>query len=160
MDSRRKARIAYVNILARDIVALSNFYSRVFDFAELETHRSPIYRCLDGGGVEFGFNADEAYDLLSIGDRRPSGLTPVAAYFTIEVSSASAVEFTVQLAGENGGRVIKAPYKTYYNAWQAVLADPEGNIFRVNHRIGPRATADSTIDRSVFAASLYGRSEA
>jgi len=143
MASETNARVAYVNILARDIAALSNFYACVFAFAEIETHRSPIYRCLDGGGgVEFGFNADEAYDLLGIGNRRPSGLSPVAAYFTIEVSPASAVEIAAQRAVENGGCVIKAPYKTYYNAWQAVLADPEGNVFRVNHRIGPRPAAD------------------
>ena len=71
------ARVAYVNVLARDNVALSLFYQRLFGFPEIESHRSPIYRCLDAGGMELGFNADEAYDLLGIGDRRPSGASPV-----------------------------------------------------------------------------------
>ena len=70
MDKTASARIAYVNIFARDIVALSGFYARLFGFAEIEAHRSPIYRCLDAGGVELGFNAPEAYGLLGIADRK------------------------------------------------------------------------------------------
>jgi hypothetical protein len=30
--------------------------------------------------------------------------------------------------------VIKGPYRTYYGAWQVVAEDPEGNVFRLNHR--------------------------
>jgi predicted enzyme related to lactoylglutathione lyase len=146
MDGRGKARVAYVNILARDIAALSGFYAGVFGFAEIASHRSPIYRCLDGGAIELGFNADQAYDLLDIGDRRPdrarSGTTPVRAFITVEVASQTAVDAAAAAAAEQGGRVIKPPYTTYYNARQAVLEDPEGNVFRVNHRIGPRRPAD------------------
>ena len=28
-----------------------------------------------------------------------------------------------------GGRIVKAPYPTYYGQWQAVLLDPENNMF-------------------------------
>jgi len=136
------ARVAYVNLLARDIEALSGFYGSVFGFAEIAAHRSPIYRCLDGGAVELGFNADQAYDLLGIGDRRPHGAAPVRVYFTIEVGSPTAVAAAAATAAAQGGRIIKPPYTTYYNACQAVLEDPEGNVFRVNHRIGPRRPAD------------------
>ena len=125
-------RVAYVNVLARDNVALSLFYQRLFGFPEIETHRSPIYRCLDAGGMELGFNADEAYDLLGIGDRRPSGPSPVRVYFTIEVGAPEAVDAAAALAATHGGAVIKPPYTTYY---------PEGNVFRVNHRMGPRQPA-------------------
>ncbi|NAT60930.1 glyoxalase, partial [Pseudomonas syringae pv. actinidifoliorum] len=31
-----------------------------------------------------------------------------------------------------GADTIKEPYLTYYNWYQAVLLDPEGNIFRIN----------------------------
>jgi predicted enzyme related to lactoylglutathione lyase len=31
-----------------------------------------------------------------------------------------------------GGRVIKPPYASYYHQWQAVLADPEDQVFRVS----------------------------
>jgi predicted enzyme related to lactoylglutathione lyase len=42
---------------------------------------------------------------------------------------------------ELGGAILKSPYDTYYSARQAVLADPEGNVFRVNHRVTPRRPA-------------------
>ena len=34
-----------------------------------------------------------------------------------------------------GGRIVKEPYLTYYNAWQAVLEDVEQNVFRANHKL-------------------------
>jgi predicted enzyme related to lactoylglutathione lyase len=142
MDGPTKPRVAYVNLLAHDIAALARFYAELFGFPEIVAHRSPIYRCLDGGAVELGFNADQAYDLLGIGDRRPAGAAPVRAYLTIEVGSPEAVAAAAAAAAAQGGRVIKPPYQTYYNACQAVLEDPEGNVFRVNHRIGPRQPAD------------------
>ncbi|HEV2573500.1 VOC family protein [Methylocella sp. CPCC 101449] len=131
-------RIAYVNILARDPDRLAAFYADLFGFPEIEAHRSPIYRCLDAHGVELGFNAPQAYDLLGIADRAGEGRAPVRAYFTIEVGDAAVVDATAAQVTESGGRIVKPPYDTYYNARQAVLEDPEGNIFRVNHRVGPR----------------------
>ncbi len=139
-----KARLAYVNLFARDIAAQSAFYSRLFGFAEIEAHRSPIYRCLDANGAELGFNAPEAYGLLALDARRPQGEgpAPLGAYFTIEVDSADAVDRIAAECRQLGGAVLKEPYLTYYNARQAVLADPEGNVFRVNHRIGHRTAYD------------------
>mgnify|MGYP001987204718 CR=1 FL=1 len=32
-----------------------------------------------------------------------------------------------------GARLVKEPYTTYYNWYQAVLLDPEDNVFRINH---------------------------
>jgi predicted enzyme related to lactoylglutathione lyase len=132
------ARVAYINLFAQDIEKLSAFYAKLFGFPELVGHRSPIYRCLDAGAVELGFNADKAYDLLGLGDRRPDDRPPIRVYFTIELPSREAVDAAVQQAERGGGRLVKGPYTSYYNAWQAVLEDPEGNIFRVNHRMGPR----------------------
>ena len=132
------ARIAYVNILADDVEALSSFYRQLLGFAEIESHRSPIYRCLDGGGIEFGFNASKAYELLGLEDRKPSGVAPIRAYVTFEVGSDAAVEAIASGAPQLGGHVVKAPYETYYNAWQCVLEDPERNVFRINHRRGAR----------------------
>jgi predicted enzyme related to lactoylglutathione lyase len=136
--SQHSVRVAYVNILANDPQRLADFYGRLFGFAEIEAHRSPIYRCLDANGVELGFNAPEAYGLLGIADRTGEGRAPVRAYFTIEVDAPEAVNAIAAAAAGQGGHVVKAPYDTYYNARQAVLEDPEGNVFRVNHRMGPR----------------------
>jgi hypothetical protein len=37
------------------------------------------------------------------------------------------------LAVSQGAIIRKAPYLTYYKAYQVVLLDPEGNLFRLNH---------------------------
>ena len=54
--------LSYVNIFARDIVALSQFYIDVFGFTEIEKIRSPIFRGLDTGQSSIGFNAQDACD--------------------------------------------------------------------------------------------------
>jgi catechol 2,3-dioxygenase-like lactoylglutathione lyase family enzyme len=136
-------RLAYVNILARDTEALARFYADTFGFAEIEGHRSPIYRCLDAGGVELGFNAPEAYDLLNLASRKPDGRAHIATYITFECDSATELDGLCARAAANGARVLKAPYDTYYNARQCVIEDPEGNVFRVNHRMGPRKPAEA-----------------
>jgi catechol 2,3-dioxygenase-like lactoylglutathione lyase family enzyme len=136
------ARLAYVNILARDVDALSRFYREVFGFAEIETHRSPIYRCLDAKGIELGFNAPLAYELLNIappGEARAG----VATYITFEMDGDDALESALERAMTRGARVLKPPYDTYYNARQCVLEDPEGNVFRLNYRRGQRQPAET-----------------
>jgi len=136
-----RARLAYVNILARDIEALSQFYMDVFGFREIVGHRSPIYRCLDAGGVELGFNAPLASELLNIPARRPERGDGLATYITFEMESEAALEAGLRTSQALGARLLKAPYDTYYNARQCVLADPEGNAFRLNFRRGPRTPA-------------------
>ncbi len=140
--SQTPARLAYVNLFARDHAALARFYQTVFGFAEIASHRSPIYACLEAGGMEMGFNADSSYALLGLSDRKPDGRAPMRTYVTIEVGTPESVDEAVAAAVQNGGRLVKAPYDTYYNARQAVLEDPEGNVFRINHRKGPRLPAD------------------
>ena len=138
------ARLAYANILARDVDALCAFYAGVFGFPEIAGHRSPIYRCLDAGGVELGFNAALAYELLNLRERAPKpddAKGPLATYLTFELDSAGAIDATMRKAVERGARVLKEPYDTYYNARQCVLEDPEGNVLRLNHRKGPRTPA-------------------
>ena len=104
----------------------------VFDFQEIETHRSPIYRCLDANGVELGFNAALAYELLNLAGRAPGpgeARGPLATYLTFELDSPGAIDATMRKAVERGARVLKEPYDTYYNARQCVLEDPEGDVF-------------------------------
>lgn len=148
-------RLAYANILARDVDALCAFYADVFGFPEIEGHRSPIYRCLDAGGVELGFNAPLAYELLNLRERAPNpedGAGPLATYLTFELDCADAVDATMRKAVERGARVLKQPYDTYYNARQCVLEDPEGNVLRLNHRKGPRTPA-SDVERPPWSGS-------
>jgi predicted enzyme related to lactoylglutathione lyase len=43
------------------------------------------------------------------------------------------VSAATERAVANGARLLHEPYETYYGAWQSVLADPDGNVFRINH---------------------------
>jgi uncharacterized glyoxalase superfamily protein PhnB len=128
------ATLSYVNVFARDIVALSGFYQDVFGFAEIEAIRSPIFRGLDTGQSSLGFNALDAYELLGLADRADA--RGVKFLLNFDVESAEAVDRLVPVARAKGATLVKPPYKTYYNWYQAVLLDPEDNVFRINHRLG------------------------
>jgi predicted lactoylglutathione lyase len=123
--------LSYVNVFARDIVALSGFYAELFGFEEIEAIRSPIFRGLDTGRSCIGFNAPEAYELLGLSEF--AGSTGSKFLLNIDVASQADVERLVPLAIARGATLIKAPYLTYYNWFQAVLLDPEQNVFRINY---------------------------
>ena len=123
--------ISLASYLCEDIVALSSFYAEVFDLAEVEELRSDIFRGLDADGVTIGFSALDAYDMLGIADwANPTG---TAQYLTFEVDSEAEVVRRTELAVSKGATLLHEPYLTYYDAHQSVLADPAGNVFRINH---------------------------
>ena len=128
-----KPVLSYVNVFARDVVALSNFYIDVFGFTEIENIRSPIFRGLQTGRSHLGFNAHDAYGLLDLGEH--ADVSGIKFLLNIDVSSTGEVDVTVPIAIERGATLVKAPYKTYYNWYQAVLLDPEQNVFRINHML-------------------------
>ncbi len=125
------SKLSYVNVFARDIEALSGFYQRVFDFPEVESIRSPIFVGLDAGTCCIGFNAPDAYELLHLAEH--SDTSGCKFLLNIDVDSPAEVDRMVPIAVEAGATLIKPPYTTYYNWYQAVLMDPEGNVFRINH---------------------------
>ena len=124
------AHLSYVNVFAKDVVALSGFYQRVFGFAEIEAIRSPIFRGLDTGKSSLGFNALDAYELLHLAEF--SDTRGVKFLLNIDVDSREEVDRMVPVAVESGATLIKAPYLTYYHWYQSVLLDPEGNVFCIN----------------------------
>jgi uncharacterized glyoxalase superfamily protein PhnB len=125
------ATLSYVNVFARDVVALSGFYQRVFGFAEIESIRSPIFRGLDTGRSCLGFNAPQAYGLLELGDGAEA-VRGDAFLLNFDVASPAEVDSLLPLALAAGATLIKSPYETYYRWYQAVLRDPEGHVFRIN----------------------------
>ncbi|WP_028223127.1 VOC family protein [Paraburkholderia oxyphila] len=125
------AHLSYVNIFARDIVALSNFYQQVFGFQEIESIRSPIFRGVDTRKSCIGFNAPEAYELLQLSQF--SETRGVKFLLNFDVDTKEAVDELVPVALAAGATLLKAPYETYYHWYQAVLLDPEGNVFRINN---------------------------
>jgi predicted enzyme related to lactoylglutathione lyase len=127
------ATLSYVNIFARDIEALSGFYRTVFGFSEIASIRSPIFVGLDTGGTCIGFNAPDAYGLLNLAEHAAS--TGVKFLLNIDVESSAEVDRLVPVAIGAGGTLVKPPYRTYYDWYQAVLLDPEQNVFRINHML-------------------------
>lgn len=127
------AHLSYVNVFTRDLHALPDFYKEVFGFTEIEAIRSPIFRGLDTGRSCLGFNAQEAYELLYLGEHADT--RGVKFLLNIDVDSVDDVDRMVPLAVARGATLVKAPYKTYYNWYQAVLFDPEGNVFRINRML-------------------------
>ena len=101
------ARLAYANIFARDPAALALFYQRVFSFAEIMANRSPIFVCLDAGGIELGFNGEKAYGLMGLGERKPVSVAALRTFLTIEVSTPEAIDKAVTAALEHGGRLVR-----------------------------------------------------
>ena len=124
------AHLSYVNVFAKDVVALSGFYQRVFGFPEIEAIRSPIFRGLDTGKSSLGFNALDAYELLQLSEF--SDTRGIKFLLNIDVESQADVDRMVPIAVAAGATLIKPPYVTYYHWYQAVLLDPEGNVFRIN----------------------------
>lgn len=124
----------FVNLFCRDIEAQLHFYSELLGLAEDGHSRSPIYRAVKNEQFQFGFHAPAAYALLSLAERQPdaSSPLPVSAYATFMLASSTDVDRLCQCAKALGAAVIKGPYATYYGQWQAVLADPEGHVFRLS----------------------------
>ena len=129
----------FVNLFCRDIDRQLDFYRSLLGLAELAHSRSPIYRALGAEGFQFGFHAAPAYGLLALGDRvaPAGGLAPVSAYPTFMLADGAAVDQASTRVPTLGGRVIKGPFATYYGQWQAVLEDPEGQVFRVATAVLP-----------------------
>src|SRR5262249_11775634 len=124
------SRVAYLTLFARDIERLATFYRDVFGFRELTEHRNEMFRALDAGGIWLGFSGSAAYELLGIPEYEAA--TGARSMLTIEVDESGQVAALSERSVAAGARLIQPAHRTYYGAWQSVLADPEDNIFRIN----------------------------
>lgn len=124
----------WFNLFCQDIDAQQQFYQALLQLPEAVGTRSPIYRAVETENFQIGFNAPAAYALLGLGDRAPADgqQSAVTGYATFMLDSPDAVSAASHHATALGGRIVKAPYATYYGQWQAVLADPEDNVFRLS----------------------------
>ncbi len=119
-----------VNLMCRDIDAQMAFYRHLFGFDEIAASRSPIYCALDTGGSELGFNAPPARALSAM-PAEPVLPSP-GVFATFLMDRPDDVDRVADQVSAAGGRMLKPPFRTYYGQWQAVLADPEGLVFRVS----------------------------
>lgn len=129
----------YHNLFCKDIEAQLRFYGQLLGVDEALHLRSPIYCGFELPGFQFGFHAPAAYRLLQLEDLAPdpAGQRPVTGYPTFMLDTPAAVTDGSDRTAALGGRVIKAPYATYYGQWQSVLADPEGHVFRLSCDVLP-----------------------
>ncbi|MEM7341714.1 MAG: VOC family protein [Actinomycetota bacterium] len=123
--------MSIASYIADDIEALATFYAEVFELAEVMELRSDIFRGLDVDGVTLGFSATVVYEMLSIDKWAEASGT--RQYLTFEVATDEEVSTRTATAVALGATLQHEPYETYYGAFQSVLADPEGNVFRINH---------------------------
>lgn len=124
----------FVNLFCTDIAAQLAFYQALLGLPEDSHSRSPIYRAVETEHFQFGFHAPPAYGVLQLADRQSAdpASAPVTAYATFMLDNPAEVNAAADRAAALGGRIVKGPYATYYGQWQAVLADPEGHVFRVS----------------------------
>lgn len=123
--------ISLASFISADFVGLFEFYSTTFELSEVTELHSDIFRGADASGVTIGFSAPIVYEMLHIEEWADAKGT--TQYLTFECESDAAVTAATERAIANGARLLHDPYETYYGAFQAVLADPDGNVFRINH---------------------------
>lgn len=123
--------ISLASFISDDFVALFDFYSSTFELEEVKDLHSDIFRGARVGDMTLGFSAAVVYEMLNIEEwSDPKGTTQ---YLTFEGASDDEVTELTERAVANGARLLHDPYETYYGAFQSVLADPDGNVFRINH---------------------------
>jgi predicted enzyme related to lactoylglutathione lyase len=123
--------VSYASIIADDIVGLCRFYGSLLGLEEVPGATEIYCGLRSGNDVVLAFSAPAVYGLLGLDAYTPSSGT--RQYLTFEVGSPAAVDGLAASAVGLGGTVLHEPYTTSYAAYQAVLADPEGNVFRLNH---------------------------
>ncbi len=117
-----------ISIICTDHVALAGFYRRAGGYAEIDAVASPIFTALATPTVALGFHAAAAYELL--------GLTETTSrsgqmHVNLDAGDRAGVLDALQAFIREGATVLKKPFETYYGAFQAVIADPEGNVVRL-----------------------------
>ena len=62
--------------------------------------------------------------------RRRGGVS--ADHVTFDLGSAEQVDAAIDALVALGATLVQGPFTTYYEARQAVMTDPEGNVFRIS----------------------------
>ena len=125
-----KYPLFYVNVFAKNMVALAEYYQTLFNLEEITESRSDYFIGFETGGCCIGISSPGAYELLSL--TKPDIQTDTIL-MTFGATSQEDVDARCNYAVELGGTVLKPPFETYYGWCQAVLRDPEGNPFRINY---------------------------
>lgn len=124
-------KISVASFITDKFIELYSYYEALFDLKEIPEMHTDIFRAGDVDGVMLGFSDAVVYDMLNIPEWRDCRGTN--QYLTFECESDEEVNSLTEKAVALGGRVLHDPYRTYYGSWQSVVADPQNNVFRLNH---------------------------
>ena len=126
--------LSYVNLLVDDLDLSAAFWGPDgLGLAEKKTWASATYRAFDeseaghSGLVEFVYAPGSE-------PAEPQG-PGVYTFLTFDPGSVNQVDVETTRLEALGAVVLKAPAETDYGAWQSVLADPAGPVFRLSHFI-------------------------
>ena len=146
-------RLRLVSYFSQDLDRIAGFYTGVMGFSEIMELRSTLYRGLQTPvGDVIGFHGMEVLNILNISDRT-LGLGGMVTY---EVDTAEEVDRMAGQVSASGGALIKQAAMTFYGVYQAVLADPDANVLRINHYPEGKAHYRSLSDSEAVALGLQG----
>ena len=126
-------RLTYTTFLARDVAALCQFYVAGLGLEEVASSRDERYREVRAHGGMIGFATSAVRSALNLADDEPTGTRSV---LTFDVGAVATVMPAVERAIAAGAEMIRGALDTPFGQHQAVLRDPEGNIFRVSAATG------------------------
>ncbi len=126
-------RLSYATFLARDVAALTQFYVHGLGLAEIESSRDERYREVDAGGCMIGFATEAVRPFLNLPEEPAAG---TRGLLTFDVGRAIDVAPAIERAVAAGAGLVREAMETPFGQYQAVLRDPEGNIFRLSAATG------------------------
>ena len=126
--------LSYVNLLVDDLDLSAAFWGPDgLGLAEKKTWASATFRAFDAGEpITLGLSSSCVRQALNL--PKPQG-PGVYTFLTFDPGSVNQVDVETTRLEALGAVVLKAPAETDYGAWQSVLADPAGHVFRLSHFI-------------------------
>lgn len=125
--------LTYTTYLARDVAALCQFYVDGLGLEEILASRDERYREVKAGGCLIGFATENVRPFIKLPEDAPTG---TRALLTFDVGSVAAVVPAIEKAVAAGATLVREPLDTVFGQHQAVLRDPEDNVFRLSAAIG------------------------
>ena len=99
-----KYPLAYVNVFAKDLEALAEYYQTLFNLEEITASRSEYFIGFETGGCRIGFSSQGAYELLSLTQAESQTDT---IFLTFGATSREDVDARCEYAVELGGTIAK-----------------------------------------------------
>jgi uncharacterized glyoxalase superfamily protein PhnB len=125
--------LAYVTFLARDVAGLAQFYVDGLGLEEALESRDHRYREVYGGGCMIGFATETVRPFVNLPEIEPVGMRSI---ITFDVGTVANVASVGEQAIAHGATLVRAGQDTFFGQHQAVLSDPEGNVFRLSAAVG------------------------